>query len=330
VNIAVTKPEYKKAEAVFRSAEGMTCIPVPEEENRLAENITSLKAKHAIVGTLNYTGSLYNALPKGGVIARFGVAHDGIDKWKVQEANLYCTNTPDVVSNSVAELTISYLLITSRSIVNMANAMKQGQWLPLIGNELRNKILAVIGCGGIGCRVAQIASFGFHMKVIGYDIRELNVEEMKREYGFHSTVKEFSEAVYKSDYVTLHIPLTESTKYFMDSEKLKMIPRGAWLVNTSRGPVVDERALFETLKSRNIAGAALDVFENEPYQPVDNTHDLRQLDNVILTPHTGTTTTEASRRIAERCLRNIRFAENGEYERMDIVAGPKEIKPDRS
>jgi phosphoglycerate dehydrogenase-like enzyme len=300
----------------------MKCIPVPDEESLLAAKIISLQAKHAIVGTKKYVGPLYEALPKCGVIARFGIAHDGIDKEKVKKAALYCTNTPDVLNHSVAELTLALMMASTRHIVDMTNSIKNGQWQPLMGAELINKTLAVIGCGDIGSRVAQIASFGFQMKVIGHDIRELDVEEMMREYGFSSIVREFDKAVSDADFVTLHIPLMESTKYFINANRLKMIPQKAWLINTSRGEIVNEIDLFLALKSRIIAGAALDVFIKEPYQPVNEKHDLRLLDNVIFTPHIGSTTSGASQRMAERCLRNIEFAERGEYEKMDLVARP--------
>jgi phosphoglycerate dehydrogenase-like enzyme len=326
LNIAVTESEYRKGESVFSSTNNnMKCIPVPDDEGLLVESITSLQVKHVIVGTNKYIGPLYDALPRGSVIARFGIGHDGINKAKVRSANLFCTNTPGVISQSVAELTVALMLASARHIVDVVRWTKTGQWQPLMGTELRDKTLAVIGCGDIGSRVAQMASFGFKMKVIGHDIRELNVNFMKRKYGYSSIVENFSMAVSNADFVTIHIPLMESTKKFINSERLKKIPRSSWLINTSRGAIVDETALFLALKSGIIAGAALDVFVKEPYQPVDKKHDLRLLDNVILSPHIGTTTQDASCRIAKRCLSNIEFAEKGEYEKMDIIAHPDEF-----
>jgi phosphoglycerate dehydrogenase-like enzyme len=324
LNIVVTESEYKKGQVVFSSSKnGINCIPVPDEECLLADKIVSHQAKHAIVGTNKYVGPLYEALPKDGVIARFGIGHDGIDKEKVKEASLYCTNTPNVLNHSVAELTLALMIISARHLADISKSTKNGQWQSLPGAELMDKTLAVIGCGAIGNRIAQIASFGMQMKVIGNDVRELDVDRMKREYGFSSIVREFDKAVSEADFITLHIPLMESTKYFINSKKLETIPQGAWLINTSRGEIVDEIALFVALHSGIIAGAALDVFINEPYQPVDEKHDLRLLNNVVFTPHIGSMTSEASRRIAERCLCNIEFAERGEYGKMDIVACPE-------
>lgn len=323
MKIAVTEPEYSKGEAIFASPNNeMVCIPVPDDENSLASSILSHQAKHAIVGTKKYSGQLYDVLPRRGVIARFGVAYDGIDIEKAKEAALYCTNTPGVLDSSVAELTLGLILICARHLNITTNSTKNGQWRPILGSELRNKTLAVIGCGAIGREVAKIAAFGFQMKVKGHDIRDLDDNRLKREYGFSEIVGEFSRVVGEADFVSLHMPLTESTEKFFDSERLNMMQAHAWLINTSRGKIVDEAALFRSLQSGKIAGAALDVFINEPYQPVDKHDDLRLLDNMIFTPHIGSTTNEACKRMASRCLQNIKFAEKGEYDKMDIVASP--------
>lgn len=319
----MTESEFIKAESFFSSLDnGWKCIPSPEEESVLAERIVSLKAKHAIVGTKKYVGPLYKALPKGGVIARFGVAHDGIDKVKVKDAHLFCTNTPNVLTDSVAELTIGLMLTLARRMVGMTESIKNGNWQPFEGVELKNKTLAVIGCGAIGCRIAQIASFGFHMKVIGYDVRELDIERMKREHGYNSIVGEFFDAVHQADFISLHIPLMDSTQNFINSKRLKMMPTRSYLINTSRGAVVDEKALFSALKSEIIAGAALDVFSIEPYHSIDQAYDLRLLNNVVFTPHIGSSTVEANRLMALGCLKNIELAENGEFDKMDLITSP--------
>ena len=324
MNIVVTEPEYQKGKSVFsNTVEEINCIPAPAEENLLVDKIVLSKAKYVIVGIEQYSGPLYSALPTGGVIARFGVGHDGIDKEKVKEHSLYCTNTPDVLTHSVAELTIALIMMSARHLDDMTESIKKGQWLPQKGAELYNKTLAIIGCGNIGRRVAQIAAFGLQMRVIGYDNRDLDADGLKREYGFTSIVGDFGKSVKVADFVTLHIPLEKSTEKFINSEKLHLMPKGAWLINTSRGPIVDEIALFNVLRSGEIAGAALDVFAREPYEPVNAKHDLRLLNNVIFTPHIGSLTFEANRRMAERCLQNVYLAEKGDYDKMDLVAGPE-------
>jgi phosphoglycerate dehydrogenase-like enzyme len=322
--IVVTEREYNKAKSVFSSANnGIKCIPVPEDEHLLAEKILSLDARHVIVGAKKFAGPLYEALPEGGLIARFGVGHDGIDKQKLIEHSLYLTNTPYVLEDSVAELTIALIMMSARHLADITQSIKNGQWQPQNGSELKDKTLAIIGCGSIGNRVAQIASFGLQMKVIGNDTRELDVEWMKQTYGYEFIDRDFTRAVIGADFISLHIPLRESTSMFINAQKLKLLSKSAWLINTSRGAIVDEMALFKALQSGSIAGAALDVFMNEPYEPVDQKYDLRLLNNIIFSPHIGSSTNEANRRMAERCLRNIKFALKGEYEKMDLVAGPE-------
>jgi phosphoglycerate dehydrogenase-like enzyme len=130
---------------------------------------------------------------------------------------------------------------------------------------------------------------------------------------------DFADAVGNADFVSLHIPARPDTMRFINRERLAQMSERAWLINTARGAVVDEAALFECLAAGRIAGAALDVFAREPYEPAEGSSDLRSLPNVILTPHIGSATEEANRRMAERALRNIRFAHAGQLERMDLV-----------
>src|SRR5262249_31058527 len=134
---------------------------------------------------------------------------------------------------------------------------------------------------------------------------------------------EYPNAVRDADFVTLHIPATPANKHFINRDRLAILRQQAWLINTSRGAVLDEAALYDVLANRRIAGAALDVFEREPYAPVDPTRDLRTLPNVILTPHIGSNTSAAGIRIAERTLHNVRLAQSGNFEGMDLLNSVK-------
>ena len=319
--VAVTQPEYDKGRDEFDRAEeeGTICIPAPRDEEGLAATIRNQKARHVVCGVERYVGSLYEALPRGGVIARFGVGFDSIDLEKAKDHGLLCTNTPGVLDESVAEHTIALILSAARNLTIHDYSTRSGLWLPKTGIELNGKKLAVIGAGSIGSRVARIAAFGFGMMAIGCEIREVDWEEKKRQYGFHKLVKEFGEAVEDADFVSLHIPSNTSTRRFINRERLNMMTKRSWLINTSRGEIVDEDALFDVLKSHGITGAALDVFEREPYTPVDPGRDLRTLPNVIMTPHVASNTAEANQRMARRALRNIILAERGEFDKMDLV-----------
>jgi phosphoglycerate dehydrogenase-like enzyme len=319
IEVVVTRPEYVKAEAEFRTAEGVACVPVPPEEAELSDVIRSRRLKHAIVGVTQYSGSLYEALGAGGVVARFGVGHDGIDKSRATARGILCTNTPGVLTESVAEHTMALLLAAARRIAKLAHSTASGKWEPRAGAELHGKTLAIIGCGAIGCRVAQMASFGFGMKVVGYARRSCDLSRMTAECGFSAICTDFAEAVADAGYVSLHIPGGPATFRFLDQGRLRLLSPKAWLINTARGGIVDESALFDALTAGRLAGAALDVTEIEPYRPIDPGRDLRTLRNLTITPHVGSNTGEANSRMARRAIHNIRMAEAGRFLEMDLL-----------
>jgi len=303
-------------------APGMRCIPAPAEEEEFAGVVRSHHARHAVVGVQPYRDALYAALPRGGVIARFGVGHDGIDKAKATAAGLLCTNTPGVLDESVAELTLTFILAASRHFVPLAAAMRAGAWQARMGREVSGKTLAIIGVGAIGTTVARMASFGLGMRVVGCtDATPVSEETMQRN-GIRSVTNDFAAAVREADYVSLHIPATPANARFIGSARLAAMSPHAWLINTARGAVVDEIALYDALAGGQLAGAALDVFTREPYVPADPAHDLRTLENVLLVPHMGSNTVEANRRMAQRALRNIGLAEAGDYNSMDLLNHP--------
>ena len=321
VSVAVTELEFRKAEALFAraAAEDCDCICVPAEEAALAEAIRAREIRHAIIGVERYTGRLYQTLRKGGVIARFGVGHDGVDKAQATAHGLLCTNTPGALDDSVAEHTINLLFAAARHTVAQAAGLRAGSWSPQMGAELNGKTLAIIGCGAIGRRVAQIAARGLGMKVVGCEVADVDVNRMHQEFGVAAVVKDFAAAVSGVDVVSLHIPSLPETRHFLNRERLGLLGAGGWIVNTARGALVDEAALFDALAGGRLAGAALDVFEREPYEPAVPGKDLRTLANVIMTPHISSSTREACNRMAERALRNIRLAEAGKYDEMDLL-----------
>lgn len=323
----VTEPEYRKGEDCFDATDDLECRRVPSEEPELAGAIRDARAKYVIVGPRQYTGALYDAMPAGGLIARFGVGHDGIDKVRATAARLLCTNTPGVLDRSMAEYTMLLIAAAAKRFTKAIATVAGGGWIMPAGTDLYGKTLAVIGCGGIGCAVARIAELGYGMKVIGC-IR--SGTRLRQGFGvagshpaaidhFERVTDDFADAVRDADFVSLHIPSRPDTYHFMNRERLSYVGNRAWLINTSRGAVVDEAALFDALSEGRIAGAALDVFAREPYVPQEGSGDLRSLRNVILTPHIGSATAEANRRMAERALQNVRFAVAGQRDRMDLI-----------
>ena len=300
--VIVTEPEFRRAERVFASGSDVRCVAAPADEAQLAAAIRDTGARAAIVGVQPYRDALYAALPRGGVIARFGVGHDGIDKAQATRGGILCTNTPGVLEQSVAELTMLLILAASRHLPEVTGRMTGGEWRPRTGGEIRGKSLAIIGRGRIGTAVMQAARDGFGMQVV-----------------CAGRNNDFAIAACDADFVSLHLPANPDTHHFLNRDTLAVLPSHAWIINTARGSVVDEDALYDALAGGRIAGAALDVFGREPYEPADPARDLRTLPNVILTPHIGSNTVDANARMAGRALRNVRLAAAGDYSQLDLL-----------
>jgi phosphoglycerate dehydrogenase-like enzyme len=315
--VLVTESEYRKAEACFLSASGLECLRAPDDEPELAVALRETRAAYVVVGPRPYSGALYDALPRGGVIARFGVGHDNIDKRKATEAGLLCTNTPGVLDQSVAEHTMLLVAAAARPLLSISASMTRHVWDPAPGVELHGKTLAIVGCGGIGRSVACIATLGYGMQVVGCS--RPAVAPPAALVHFAAITSDFAVAVRQADFVSLHMSASRENVHFINRERLAQLGERAWLINTARGSLVDEAALFAALSGGRLAGAALDVFEREPYVPAAGGGDLRSLPNVILTPHVGSNTIEANRRMAERALQNVALAEARMFARMDLV-----------
>ena len=312
IPVAVTESEFRKGEALFRAASEFACFPAPAAETALAAAIRANGARHAIVGTDRYTGPLYDALPRGGVIARFGVGHDGIDKAQAAARGLFCCNTPDVLNGAVAEFALGLMIAAARHIASCGAATARGGWQPRIGGEVAGKTLAVIGVGRIGSRLAAIAKQALAMRVIGVSPRP----PQDRRHLDHWTA-DFNAAAVEADFVSLHIPDTPAPRDFLNAERLARLRPAAIVINTARGGVLDENALYDAVAAGAIAGAALDVFKTEPYAPQSGDRDLRTLDRVLMTPHIGSSTAEACERVARRTLHNLALAEAGRTDEMD-------------
>jgi len=317
-NICITVKEFQKAAQIFNASD-YNFIPVNPDEHLLSQAIKQHKASHAIVGVEPYTAELYAVLPRGGVVARFGVGHDGIDKVKATQAGLFVTNTPGVLDDSVAEHAVMLIGCFARNISQHDSDMKDNKWQPAIGTELKGKTLLVLGCGPIGRKTAKIASFGFEMNVIGCDVAKVDKEQLRQNYGFNDFAVKYEDVIAQADYISIHIPSIPATKHFVGKVFLSKLRKNCVIINTARGPVVDEIALYDALKSKQIAGAALDVFENEPFVPVNPEKDLRTLDNVILTPHVGSSTVEACCRMAHCVLANLTACVEKRFNDMNIV-----------
>jgi len=313
--VVVTEAEYRRGERVYGSPAAARCVAAPAAEDLLVQAVKQTGARHAIVGNVKYERALYESLPRGSVVARMGVGYDGINLPRATESGIVCTNTPGALDQSVAELTMLFICAASRHFPRTANETRHGAWTLYEGQEVAGKTLAVIGSGRIGTSIARIASAGFGMRVIGSRRTRPDVIDP----AFERVTADFGDAVRTADFVSLNLPASPENIQFLNRDRLAAIPAHAWLINTARGAVVDEIALFDALVQERIAGAALDVYQREPYEPLDSARDLRTLPNVILAPHIGSHTVEANRRMAERALANVIFGEARNYPAMDVL-----------
>lgn len=233
------------------------------------------------------TGEMIDRAKNCKIIARVGVGLDNIDVAAAETCGIRVINAVEGAMNAVAELVMCMMLTLARHAARGDRAIRDGLWpkKELKGTELRGKYVGIVGLGNIGKRVGRLAR-AFNMNVIGYDVVPID-EDFVREVGLIKT--DLDTLLKSSDYVSLHVPLLDSTYHLIDAQKISIMKNNAVIINASRGGVVDEDALYEALAGGRLGGAGLDVFEKEP--PI-NTR-LVSLDNVLMTPHIGAQTKEA-------------------------------------
>jgi D-3-phosphoglycerate dehydrogenase len=235
------------------------------------------------------------------VISKHGAGVDNIDLQAATAAGIPVLYTPTATVNAVAEHTLALMLALTRQIVPASAALKEGRFHErgrFQGVELAGKTLGVVGLGRIGTRVAQMAALGLGMSVSAYD-----PFVSKAAYSGLETIEDSLEALFrKADILTLHVPLTPETRHMINNHSLAWAKPGCRLVNTSRGAVIDEAALFRALTEGQLAGAALDVFEQEPLPP---DHPLCQAPNTLLTPHISSSTQESLERMSLQAAQGV-------------------------
>lgn len=250
------------------------------------------------------------AAPKAKIFANYAVGFDNIDLEAAKALGLTITNTPDVLSEAVAEHTVALMLALGRRMVESDRFLRAGQytgWEPLLflGTEFKGKTLGIIGGGRIGGRVAEIMRQGFGMNIAYFDRKpnEFFNNELSATF-----FPDLDTLLPQADVISLHLPLTPDTRHLFDESKLAKMKPTSLLINTARGPIVDEAALATALKEERIKGAALDVFEREP-----EVHPgLLSLSNVIMTPHIASATLEAREAMSTIAADNIIAVLNGQ------------------
>lgn len=250
----------------------------PDSIKRAVSNVDGILARAQ--GQID--GPVMDAAPNLRVVGRHGIGVDNVDVDAATERGIFVVNTPTAPAESVAEFVVMGMIALPRRIVQADKATRALHWgfrNEVQAPELMGKTLGIVGFGRIGRRIAEICSLGFRMNVMYADAFPAPPEEEQR---LQVARTDLNDLLSQSDFVTLNVPLLDSTHHLIDANAFGRMKTGAYLVNCSRGPVVDEEALVEALGSRQIAGAVIDVFETEP---VEAGNPLLEMDNVLLTPH---------------------------------------------
>jgi glyoxylate reductase len=257
--------------------------------------------------------AVINALPSLRIIAQYAVGYNNIDLAEATKKAVIVTNTPDVLTEATADLTWALIMSTARRVSEADRYVREGRWRVawgpelLLGADVYGKTLGIIGMGRIGSAVARRAK-GFGMRVL-FNSHSITDFTRSAEDTLGARRSELKELLQESDFVTIHVPLTDETKHLISRDELSLMKPTAVLVNTSRGPVINEQALYESLLRKEIFAAGLDVFETEP---TPRTNPLLTLDNTIVLPHIGSATTNTRSEMGEMCAENILALRRGE------------------
>lgn len=268
-----------------------------------AEFLRAVREAAGLIPTLTekIDAAVFRAAPHLKVVANYAVGFDNIDLAAAKKYGIPVSNTPGECAGAVAEQAMALMQALTRRVVEGDKFIRAGQyrfWDPLLflGRELSGQTLGIVGVGRIGAHLAKIARNGFDMKIIYHDA--IRNEQIEKNFGAKKVT--LAELLRQSDYVSLHVPLLPSTRHLIGEKELALMKSSAYLINTARGPVVDEKALVRALRAKKIAGAALDVFEFEP-KPASG---LSSQPNVVLTPHTASATYRAREEMARMAADN--------------------------
>lgn len=275
--------------------------PIPYE--KLLDKVRSVNGIYCQT-TDRLDTNFFNAAKELKVVAVVGTGTDNIDLETASKRGIVVGNTPGVTAKSTADMTLGLLLSTARNIPNSQKWLREGNWkhdlapMGWLGPEVQGSTLGLIGIGKIGTEVAKRAK-GFDMKILYFSrTRKVELEESLNLIWTNS----LDDLLKQSDFISLHVPLTKETKYIISKKELDKMKPTAILINTSRGPVVNQKDLYEALKEKKISAAGLDVLEIEPIPLSDS---ILSLDNVVLTPHLGTATHKTRAIMAKMALENL-------------------------
>ena len=246
---------------------------------------------------------VFEAAPNLKIVAQLAVGFDNIDVKEATKRGVYVTNTPGVLTETTADFAWALLMAAARRVVEADKYVRTGKWRvgwhPMMfqGRDVYGATLGIVGLGRIGSSIAKRAK-GFDMRVLYHDV--VRRQDLEKDLGIEYT--EIDALLQEADFVTLNVPLLKETQHLMDEKRLKLMKKTAILINNARGPVIDEKALYKALKEGWIAGAGLDVFEQEP---MSTGNPLLALDNVVVAPHISSSSFETRSKMAEMVAENL-------------------------
>jgi glyoxylate reductase len=274
----------------------------PPPKKVIVDKVTAVDALVSLLSD-KIDPEVFNAAPKLKIVSQLAVGFDNIDIAEATRRGIYVTNTPEVLTDTTADFAWALLMAIARRVAEADKYVRTGKWkvgwhpAMLSGRDIYGATIGIIGAGRIGYAVAKRAK-GFDMSVLFYDV----IPRPEMEKDFRAKKVDLDTLLKESDFVSVHVPLMKETHHLVNAQKLSLMKKTAYLINNSRGPVVDEKALYEALRKGQIAGAGLDVFEQEP-TPVDNP--LLKLDNVVVAPHISSASLETRAKMSEMVAENL-------------------------
>jgi D-3-phosphoglycerate dehydrogenase len=306
--VVVTEPIHAAGVDLLKE-NGITVVRLPPGSDEGTLKKEGQRADALITrGGIKVTRDFMASSPRLKAVGVHGIGCDHVDLAAAGKLGKVVLNTPNALTESVAEMAMALMLALTRRVVSADKAVRRGEWNrkygDLRGVEIAGKTLGVIGMGRIGSAVARRAR-GFDMEVVYHDIYRR--EDLEEEFGIKYASRE--EVLREADLISLHVPYTPETRHMIGAEELASMKNGVYIVNTARGRIIDQTALVEALKAGKVAGAALDVFEEEPLDPDSS---LASMDSVVLTPHLAASSEEAMRRMAVQVAEGVLKVLKGE------------------
>jgi D-3-phosphoglycerate dehydrogenase len=293
------QPEIPRFKGIFEENSIEIVAPAVEErldEGQLLDIVSDIDG--VISGDDQFTSRVLRRAKRLKVISKWGTGIDSIDSGECRKLGIAVRNVPDAFSEPVGDTVVGYILCFARNILFADRELKKGSWRKLMGKTLSESTLGVVGVGNAGKAVVRRGA-AFGMEIFGNDIAEID-DSFVNETGI--MMMPLGDLLSRSDYVSINCDLNETSYRLINEESLSLMGRGAILINTARGPVVDEKSLVSALADKKIAGAALDVFEEEPL-PLSSP--LRGMDNVLLSPHNANSSPRAWEKVHGKAISNL-------------------------